>query len=539
MKPIFFIKLFFLSLAVAVFMVACDKEEEKIWDDPLVGFFVADAENIFAPAEVQFVNQAKNAETYHWTFPQGRIIRQGVVTQDSVTTEIQPERVFYAFPGEYEATLRVTAAGEEKVHTQTFTVKKPNPQILHEPTGIVYDDTVTFRAEFFQYPGVEDQVTYFWDLGNGETSTDANPVTTYNPPGIYTVSLELFDGVETLTASRDITVQAEIAKTLFFTNAINQSLYKKMLYTGTDLPHEDMGVDVGLNALSVSVFEERIVITVAGENIRYANPLPDGSFVPADGYIFTTNLNGGSRYTITSAGVDQDYRDDPFVGTVGPDGMVYWVDRFNGARRIHYSEQDAEYPEPYVFHQASEGSELANLIGVASAYGWTDGAVRIVNGELWYSKHGTGRGLYRFTTDGAWIGKIDPLFNYKIRTFEVDTENNKIYLAINLAAGGLDPGLYVSDIDGNNITLIDPLTDFSMQGTEAERTYVTEIVLDTDGGYIYYPFRHEEDINGQGEIVGDGSLSGIKRWKIDGTGEPEFYVTGIIPHGVGIDHVKR
>lgn len=534
MKPIFFIRLFFLSLAFAIFMVACEKEEEKIWGDAFAGFSITDVDDLNAPAEVQFINQTKNAESYHWTFPKGRIIRQGIVTQDSVSTEIQPERVLYPLPGEYEAILRATADGEEMVYTKTFTVKKPNPKILHEPTGIVYDDTVTFRAEFFEYPDLQDQVTYFWDLGNGETSTDANPVTTYNPPGIYTVSLELFDGVETLTASRNITVQAEIAKTLFFTNAINQSLYKKMLYTGTDLPHEDMGVDVGLHALSVSVFQERIVITVAGENIRFA-PVE----TPADGYIFTTNLNGGNRWTITATGNDHDYRDDPFVGTVGPDGTVYWLDRFQGARRINYQEQDAEYPNPYVFHEAAADSDLANAIGVSSAYGWTDGAVRIVNGELWYSKHGTGRGLYRFTTEGAYLGKFDPLFDYKIRTFEVDVVNNKIYLAINQAAGGVDPGLYVCDIDGTNLTLIDPLTDFSMQGGEAERTYVTEIVVDADGGYVYYPFRHEEDINFLGEIVGDGSLSGIKRWKIDGSEEPEFYVTGVIPYGVGIDHVKR
>ncbi len=534
MKPIFFLKIFLLLLAASLLMVACEKEEEKIWDDSFVGFSIADEDDLNAPAEVQFINKTKNAESYHWTFPEGRIIRDGNVTQDSVTTAIQPERVFYFLPGEYQAHLKAIADGEEMEYTKTFTVKKPNPKIMHVPTGIVFDDTVTFYAEFFQYPGLEDEVTYSWDLGNGETSTDANPITTYNPPGVYTVSLELYDGVETLYASRDINVQAEIAKTLFFTNALNQSLYKKMLYTGTELPHEDVGVDVGLHALSVSVFEERIVITVAGENIRFAP-----TETPADGYIFTTNLNGGNRWNITATGNDHDYRDDPFVGTVGPDGTVYWVDRFQGARRLNYQEQDAEYPEPYVFHQASEGSELANLIGVSSAFGWTDGAVRIVNDELWYSKHGTGKGLYRFTTEGEWIGKIEPLFDYKIRTFEVDTQNEKIYLAINQAAGGADPGLYVCNIDGTNLNLVDSLADFSMQGGEAERTYVTEIVVDADGGYVYYPFRHEEDINFLGEIVGDGSLSGIKRWKIDGTEAPEFYVTGVIPYGVGIDHVKR
>ncbi|MFW5724998.1 MAG: PKD domain-containing protein [Bacteroidota bacterium] len=537
MKRKHIFRVFTMMALLAIVVTACEKEEEKEWGDPTIGFTIVDEEDLNAPAEVQFINTSKHGETYQWFFPEGQIIRNGNITQDTATTEIQPERVHYALPGQYQAILQVTTNDTQQEYTREFTVKKPAPRIEYEPAGgIVYDDTVTFHVEFFEYPGLEDQVTYNWDLGNGETSTLPNPQTSYNPPGEYTVTLELFDGVETLTTSRVITIQAEIAKTLYFTNAINQNLYKKMLYTGTDLPHENTGVDVGLHALSVTVFGERIIVSVAGDHIRFSPPE-----TPADGYIFTTNLSGGDRYTITAPGPfpDFDYRDDPFVSTVGPDGMVYWVDRFQGARRVHHEEQDADYPELYIFHEAAEGSDLANAIGVSSAFGWTDGAVRIVNGELWYSKHGTGRGLYRFTTEGEYLGKFDPLFDYKIRSFEVDTVNNKIYLAINQAAGGVDPGLYVTDIDGNNLTLIDPLEDFSMQGGEAERTYITEMVVDADGGYLYYPFRHSEDLNTLGEIVGDGSLSGVKRWKLDGSEEPEFYVTGVIPYGMGIDHVKR
>jgi len=515
-------------------LAGCEKEDEKVWGDPIIGFSIVDVDNLNAPAEVQFINTSKHAESYNWTFPGGRIIRAGSLSNDTITTEIQPERVYYAFPGEYEARLKITADGQEQELNRSFIVKKPAPRIIYEPVGIVYDDTVTFSAVFFRYPGLDDQVTFSWDLGNGQTSNEASPVTTYNPPGQYTVRLSLFDGTETLEASVTITVQAEIAKTLYFTNAINQNLFKKMLYTGTDLPHENMGTDVGLHPLSVTVFQERLVISVAGDHIRFS-----AVDTPPDGTIFTTNLQGGNRWTITKPGPELDYRSDPFVSTVGPNGMVYWVDRFQGGRRIHYSEQDGDYPRPFVFHEASEGTPLATAIGVSSAYGWTDGAIRIVRGEIWYSKHGTGRGLYRFTMDGEYLGKFDNLFDLKIKTFEADLVNNKIYMALNQAAGGYDPGLYVCDIDGSNIRLIDPLAGFSMQGGEAERTYVTAIVVDSDGGYIYYPFRHEEDINFLGAIVGNGSQSGIKRWKIDGSEDPGFYVTGVIPFGIGIDHVKR
>jgi len=522
-----------LAVAFIAFLVTgCEKEEERVWGQVTTLFTIQDADNLTAPATVRFVNRSKNAEAYLWTFPGGRIVSGGVVTEDSTTTAIQPEGVYYPWPGEYSATLIISAEGKETNHTKQFAVIKPQPIIRHEPTGIVYDDIVTFWVEYFQYPQYADQVTYNWDFGNGETSTEAMPQTSFNPPGNYTVTVELFDGVETLISSKLINVQAEIAKTLFITNAINQRLYKKMLYTGAVAPEEQLPIDVGLHPLSVSVFQERLIISVAGDHIRFS-----AVGTPPDGYIFTTNLAGGNRYVITAPSLlEHTYIDDPFVSTVDQNGFVYWLDRYKGVRRIHYSEVNGEYPMPYVWNVASV---MAEILGESSTFGWTDGTVRVVNNEIWYSKHGTGKGLYRFTLAGQYIAKFDNLYNYKIRTFEADTENQKIYLAINAAGGGLDPGLYVCNIDGTNIQLIDDLAGFSMQGGEAERTYVTSIVVDAEGGYIYYPFRHQEDVNTAGEIVGDGSMSGIKRYKIDGSEDPEFFVTGIIPYGIGIDHVKR
>ena len=532
MNPKNFAK-FILALGfMALFVVACDEEEEKVWGEVTTYFTIQDADNLSAPATVRFINGSKNAESYYWTFPGGRIVVNGQVTEDSTTTAIQPEGVFYAIPDEYSATLKVIADGKESIHTKQFTVVKPQPRILYEPTGIVYDDIVTFWVEYFQYADLMEQVTYAWDFGNGETSTEAMPQTSFNPPGEYTVTLELFDGVETLTASVNINVQAEIAKTLYITNALDQRLYKKMLYSGAIAPEEELPIGVGLHPLSVSVFQDRLIISVAGDNIRFSP-----TDTPPDGQIFTTNLQGGNRYTITSPSLlEQTYIDDPFVSTVDENGFVYWLDRFQGVRRIHYSEVNGQYPTPYVWAVAAE---MAELLGVSSTYGWTDGTVRIVNNEIWYSKHGTGQGLYRFTLLGAFIGKIDNLYPLKIRTFEVDTQNQKIYFAVNNASGGNNPGLYDSEIDGSNIQLIDELANFSMQGGESERTYVTSIVVDSEGGYIYYPFRHQDDVNTSGEIIGDGSLSGVKRYKMDGSEEPGFFITGMIPYGIGIDHVKR
>lgn len=532
MNPMQILRLLPVYMLLASILISCQEQEEREWGEVITGFTIENADRLSAPATVRFTNRTKNAQAYHWNFPGGQIVVNGVATPDSTTNAIQPEGVFYAWPGNYTATLTITADGKETIVDREFTVVKPNPVIRHQPTGIVYDDVVTFWLEYFEYPHLADKVTFFWDFGNGKTSTLARPQTSFNPPGLYTVNVELFDGVETLSASIQINVQAEIAKTLYITNAINQRLYKKMLYTGAVSPTVELPVDVGLHPLSVNVFRDRLIISVAGDHIRFA---PAGT--PPDGFIFTTNLSGGNRYIITAPSLlGHTYLDDPFVSTVDENGFVYWLDRFQGVRRIHFSEVLAEYPAPYVWNVPSV---MAQNLNVSSTFGWTDGTVRIVNNEIWYSKHGTGQGLYRFTLAGQYIGRIDNLFPFKIRTFEVDLVNGKIFFAINNASGGQNPGLYVSNLDGSNIQLIDDLAGFSMQGGEAERTFVTAIVVDAEGGYIYYPFRHQNDINTLGQIVGNGSQSGVKRYKIDGTSPPEFFATGIIPFGIGIDHVKR
>jgi hypothetical protein len=40
---------------------------------------------------------------------------------------------------------------------------------------------------------VDGIATYFWEFGDGQTSTQANPVYTYTTPGVYSVSLTVTD----------------------------------------------------------------------------------------------------------------------------------------------------------------------------------------------------------------------------------------------------------------------------------------------------------------------------------------------------------
>ncbi|MFW6226493.1 MAG: hypothetical protein ACOC31_00160, partial [Bacteroidota bacterium] len=114
MKNLFFLTKIALIFALVVVFTGCEEEEvQKDWGEVTTGFSIDEQDQLFAPAEVVFINQTKNAEGYHWVFPQGRIIQDDQITTDSTTTEIQPQAVYYSLPGEYEAILTVTVDGEE------------------------------------------------------------------------------------------------------------------------------------------------------------------------------------------------------------------------------------------------------------------------------------------------------------------------------------------------------------------------------------------------------------------------------------------
>jgi PKD repeat protein len=45
-------------------------------------------------------------------------------------------------------------------------------------------------------------ISYLWDFGDGESSTEENPVHRYGAPGVYTVTLTVSDGTDTHTTTR-------------------------------------------------------------------------------------------------------------------------------------------------------------------------------------------------------------------------------------------------------------------------------------------------------------------------------------------------
>ncbi len=514
-------------------MFGC-KEDEVSRIEPQGNFavnFTLPEGDITAPAKVLLTNRSKYSEKYLWKFPEGKALtKEGLVDRES-SEALVPDTIYYDLPGEYKVTLVAWQGGKIDSVTKSVNVIKMQPQIVL-PANIGIMAEVEFSANVFKYPGQEG--TYSWDFGEpGLVSTEAKPKVTFQNEGVHTVTLAFNDGEETLTTTVQVNVRGELTKALYFTDIITKKIYKyqfKQLTAPvtTQLPHS-----LGSHPLSLSVYNDRVFITEAGNNAWFITS------ANADGRIYSTNLGGTNDITLTTAtGI---YQQDPFAHEIDPaTGILYFLTRNFNVRAISTTGQDLTYPTTQKL-----GIVVGNAAGVTTVFNWVDGGVRVVDGEIWYSKHANGKGLYRFNlTTNAFLGRIGSLEEVKIRSFVVDSKNGKIYFYVNSIGGNLTPGLYRCDINGANIVLIDNLSNLSQEGSGTEILGITGMALDTDpddgsAGYLYYGFRAVTDVNNLGAVVGTGANSGIKKYALDGSKPAEFLIKGYAPYGIGIDHTKR
>ncbi|MEP2238632.1 MAG: PKD domain-containing protein [Maribacter sp.] len=140
-----------------------------------------------AALEVQFTGDQSTddigIDSYLWTFESGE-----------TSTEVNPTYTF-ATEGTYEVTLLVTdAGGLEDITTVEIIVTVDETPVAVASASVTQGEApleVQFTGD--QSVGVNDIVSYAWDFGNGDTSTEANPIYTYNTPGVFNATLIVTD----------------------------------------------------------------------------------------------------------------------------------------------------------------------------------------------------------------------------------------------------------------------------------------------------------------------------------------------------------
>ena len=139
-----------------------------------VANFTSNTTNGTAPLNVQFIDKSTgNITSYYWNFGDG-----------NTSTDQNPVYT-YNTPGNYNITETVTGPGGNNTQNNIITVNYPTP--IASFTANTTSGTAPLNIQF------NDQSTgniteYYWDFGDGNTSTDQNPTHTYNTPGNYTVT---------------------------------------------------------------------------------------------------------------------------------------------------------------------------------------------------------------------------------------------------------------------------------------------------------------------------------------------------------------
>lgn len=156
---------------------------------------------------VKFTNESTDADgdelTYSWDFGDG-----------NTSTDKNPSHT-YEVKGEYTVVLTVTDA-KKATDSYSRNVSLSNNAPVASYTSEVDGKTVKFTDKSTDADG--DELTYSWNFGDGNTSTDKNPSHTYESNGKYTVELTVSDGQDSDTFSKEFNIGSNNPPVASFTS---------------------------------------------------------------------------------------------------------------------------------------------------------------------------------------------------------------------------------------------------------------------------------------------------------------------------------
>lgn len=218
---------------------------------------------------VQFTDTSVNHETgepdsYAWDFGDG-----------TTSAERNPIHVYNPGPNdtEYDVSLTVYAFGEggTKVYdTHTETVTLAQPTMTADFTFVVNAATVTFTNTSTNV-GFEEPDAYYWEFGDGTTSTEKNPVHTFAVSDINTGQV-----FSTKLTIRNIWEQTEDVTKTVTTNALNESGTFPVRYIKFKIEPYSRPGDPGIGEIkAINPVMSVLKATTSGTNVNltYIKPL--------------------------------------------------------------------------------------------------------------------------------------------------------------------------------------------------------------------------------------------------------------------------
>ncbi len=165
---------------------------------PPVANFNANRTSGKAPLSVQFTDLSTNdPDTWLWQFGDG-----------DTSTEQDPVHT-YTTPGTYTVNLTVTnECGCDSASKQEFISAEPCPPPVADFSANRTSGKAPLSVQFTDL-STNGPDTWLWQFGDGDTSTEQNPVHTYTTPGTYTVTLTVTNECGCDSASKQEFITAE------------------------------------------------------------------------------------------------------------------------------------------------------------------------------------------------------------------------------------------------------------------------------------------------------------------------------------------
>lgn len=146
-----------------------------VHDDPVIDFTADQPFSCTSPHTVNFLNTTANQEMiFQWDFGNGQVFNGA-----------SPAPVSYNNQGQYDVELNV----RDTITGCVDTLRKANFVQISYPTSYeTSSDTVCIGEELqFTDTSPDAAVSVYWDFGDGDNSTEANPVHVYDTPGCYNI----------------------------------------------------------------------------------------------------------------------------------------------------------------------------------------------------------------------------------------------------------------------------------------------------------------------------------------------------------------
>jgi PGF-pre-PGF domain-containing protein/uncharacterized repeat protein (TIGR01451 family) len=168
-----------------------------VTDEPVlpVANFSSNVTSGYAPLSVEFTDSSENADERIWDFGDG-----------SNSTDLNPVHVF-STAGNFTVNLTVSNLnGTDSIEFIITVTDEPILPVAHFSSNVT-EGYVPLTVEFTD--SSENATSWFWDFGDGNNSTERNPVHVFSTVGNYTVNLTAINGNGTDSKTGDITVLEE------------------------------------------------------------------------------------------------------------------------------------------------------------------------------------------------------------------------------------------------------------------------------------------------------------------------------------------